>query len=109
MCACVCLSLAAFLHYCTDPDVRLTLQKDRGCPLVVYYWADLQPVRGFRRHGNIYVRIQQHYRPTLQRRVDRSVHVYAYGRTNGRKDDTEARLAITKLAGGGKIAFNAKC
>ena len=27
---CVCLSLAAFPHYCTDPDV--TLGNGRGCP-----------------------------------------------------------------------------
>jgi len=36
----VCLSLAAFPHYCTDPDV--TWGTVRGCPLVVQYWADLQ-------------------------------------------------------------------
>ena len=34
------MSLAAFLHYCTDPDV--TLGNDSLCPLVVHYWADLQ-------------------------------------------------------------------
>ena len=37
---CVCLSLAAFPHYCTDPDV--TWGNGRGFPLVVRYWADLQ-------------------------------------------------------------------
>ena len=45
MCVCVCLSvslsLAAFPHYCTDPDVR-------GFPIVVHHWADLQSVHGFR-------------------------------------------------------------
>ena len=29
---CVCVSLAAFPHYCRDPDV--TWGKGRGCPLV---------------------------------------------------------------------------
>ena len=37
---CVCLSLAAFPHYCTDPDV--SWENVRGCHLVVHYWADLQ-------------------------------------------------------------------
>ena len=40
MCLSVCLSAAACLHYCTDPDV--TWGSGRGCPLVVHYWADLQ-------------------------------------------------------------------
>jgi len=31
---CVCLSLAAFSHYCMDPNV--TWENGRGCPLVVY-------------------------------------------------------------------------
>jgi len=43
---CVCLSAAAYLHYCTDPDV--TWGSGRGCPLVVHYWADLQSVHGLR-------------------------------------------------------------
>jgi len=47
----VCLSLAAFQHYCTDPDV--TLENGRQCPLVVHYWADLQSVHGFRCYDNI--------------------------------------------------------
>jgi len=25
----------------------------RGCPIVVHYWADLQPGHGLRCHGNI--------------------------------------------------------
>jgi len=37
---CVCLSLAAFPHYSTDPDV--TWGNGRECPLVVQYWMDLQ-------------------------------------------------------------------
>jgi len=36
---------------CTDPDV--TWRSGRGCPLVVYYWADLQSVHGLRYYGNI--------------------------------------------------------
>jgi len=42
---CVCLSLAAFPHYCNDLDV--SWKNGRGCPLVVH-WADLQSVHGFR-------------------------------------------------------------
>ena len=49
----MCLSLPAFLHYCTDPDV--TWGNGRGCPLVVHYWADLQSVHGFRCYDNIHV------------------------------------------------------
>ena len=40
---CVCLSVAAFSHYCTDPDV--TWRNGRG--------ADLQSVHGFRCYDNI--------------------------------------------------------
>ena len=43
---CVCLSLAAFPHYCMDPD--LTWGNGRRGLLVVYYWADLRSVHGFR-------------------------------------------------------------
>jgi len=50
-CLSVCLSLAAFPHYCTDPDV--TSGNDRGCPVVVHYWADLQSVHRFRCYDNI--------------------------------------------------------
>jgi len=49
----VCLSAAACLHYCTDPDV--TWRSGRGCPLVVQYWADLQSVHGLRCYGNTIV------------------------------------------------------
>jgi len=53
-CLCVCLSLAAFSHYCTDPDV--TSGNVRGlCPLAVHYWADLQLVHGFPCYDNIHV------------------------------------------------------
>jgi len=48
----VCLSLAAFTHYCTDPDV--TWGNGRGCHLVVHHcWADLHSVHGFRCYDNI--------------------------------------------------------
>jgi len=47
---CVCLSLAAFPHYCTDPDV--TWENGRTYPLVVHYWADLQSVHEFRCYDN---------------------------------------------------------
>jgi len=50
VCPCVCLSAAACLHYCTDPDV--TWGSGRGCPLVVHYWADLQSLHGLRCYGN---------------------------------------------------------
>jgi len=46
----VCLSLAAFPHYCTDPDV--TWRNGRRCPLVVHYWADSQSMHEFRCHDN---------------------------------------------------------
>jgi len=49
---CVCLSLGAFPHYCTDPDV--TWRNDRGCSPVVHYWADFQSVHGFRCYDNIH-------------------------------------------------------
>ena len=48
---CVCLSLVAFPHYYTDPDV--TWGNGSGCPLVVHYWADLQSVHGCRCCDNI--------------------------------------------------------
>ena len=48
---CVCLSVAAFPHYCADPDV--TWGNGRGCPLVVHYRADLQSVHGFHCYDNI--------------------------------------------------------
>ena len=47
---CVCLSLAAFPHYCMVPDV--TWGNVSGCPIVVHYWADLQSVHGFRCYDN---------------------------------------------------------
>jgi len=50
---CVCLSLAAFPHYCTDPDV--TWGNGRGCPLVVHCWADLQSVHRFCCYDNTHM------------------------------------------------------
>jgi len=50
VCVSVCLSLAAFPHYCTDLDV--TCGNGRGCLVVVYYWADLQLVHRFRCYDN---------------------------------------------------------
>ena len=53
LCLCVCLSPAAFPHYCTDPDV--TWGNGRGCPQALHYWADLQLVNGFRCYDNIHI------------------------------------------------------
>ena len=39
-----CLSVAAFPHYCSDPDENWGMVR---VPLVVHYWADLQSVQGF--------------------------------------------------------------
>ena len=41
----VCLSLAAFPHYCTEPDV--TSGNGRECRLVVHYLSDLQSVHEY--------------------------------------------------------------
>jgi len=51
---CVCLSLATFLHYCMDPDVNWG--NDKGFPLVVHCWADLQSVHGLCCYDNSAVR-----------------------------------------------------
>jgi len=45
VCVSVCLSLATYPHYCTDPHVTWG---NCGGALVVHYWADLQSVYGFR-------------------------------------------------------------
>ena len=63
---CVCLSAAACLQYCTDPDVtwgsgpyHCPKLYPGPCntvsmrPLVVHYWADLQSVHGMCCYGNI--------------------------------------------------------
>jgi len=54
VCMSVCLSLTAFLHYYTDLDVNWG--NDRGFPLVVHYWVDLQLMHGFRCYDNIHLR-----------------------------------------------------
>ena len=51
-CVSVCLSLAAFPHYCTD--LHVNWGNGQGCPLVVHYWADLQSVHRFRSCDNIH-------------------------------------------------------
>jgi len=51
VCVSVCLSAAACLHCCTDPE--LNWGSGMGCPLVVHYWADLQSVNGLRCCGNV--------------------------------------------------------
>jgi len=57
VCVCVCLSiylsLAAFPHYCTDPD--LTWRNGRECRVVVHCLADLQSVHGFRCCDNMHI------------------------------------------------------
>jgi len=50
-CLSVCLSAAACLHCCTDPDV--TWESGGGWALVVHCWADLQSGHGLRCYGNI--------------------------------------------------------
>jgi len=42
---CVCLSIIAFPHYCTDPDV--SWGNGRGCPLVVTIWRICNRCTGF--------------------------------------------------------------
>jgi len=49
---CVCLSLAAFPHYCTHPDVTWRMVGG-AFPLVVHYWANFQSVHGFRCYNNV--------------------------------------------------------
>jgi len=66
---CVCLSTAACLHYCTDPDV--TWRSGRGCPLVVHCWADLQSVHGLRCYGNT---MEMHGRAKSARPTARCTH-----------------------------------
>ena len=53
VCVSVCLSLAAFPHYCTDPGV--SCGNGREFPLVVHCWANLQSMYGFRYYDNIHV------------------------------------------------------
>jgi len=55
-CLCVCLSLAVFAHYCTDPDV--TWGNGSGCLLVVHCWVDLQSMHGFRCYNSIALNVK---------------------------------------------------
>jgi len=50
VCLSVCRGIATLLH---GPDV--TWGNGRGCPILEYYWADLQSVHGFRCYDNIHV------------------------------------------------------
>ena len=50
VCVSVCLSAAACLHYCIDPDV--TWGSGRGCLVVVHYCSDLQSLQGLHCYGN---------------------------------------------------------
>jgi len=45
-----CLFLAAFPHYCTDPDV--TWGMEGGAPSCAHYWNNLQSAHGFRCYDN---------------------------------------------------------
>jgi len=69
VCVSVCLSAAACPHYCTDPDI--TWGSDRGFPLVVHYWADLQSVHGLCCYGNTGNAWQ---RPAVIRQANRTPH-----------------------------------
>jgi len=53
VCVCVslCLSAAASLQYCTDPDVAWV--SDRGFLVVVRYWANLQSLHELRCYGSV--------------------------------------------------------
>ena len=62
----VCLSEAACLHYCTDPDV--TWRSGRGCPVVVHYWADLQSLHGLRCYGNTIFQTETEYQTEILQR-----------------------------------------
>ena len=53
-CVSECLSLATFLHYCTDLDVTL----GNGSWCLLHCWADLQLVPGFCCYGFVHIHIQ---------------------------------------------------
>ena len=50
VCLSVCLSLAAFPHYCTDPDISWGMV---GVPPSCAILSDLQSMRGFRCYDNV--------------------------------------------------------
>ena len=53
LCVYVCLSVCARPHDHTIARTRMKLGGVVGMPLVVHYWADLQPVHELRCYGNI--------------------------------------------------------
>ena len=94
VCLSVCLSAAACLHHCTDPDV--TWRSGRGCPLVVHYWADLQSVHGLRCYGNAW------QSPTVIRQAHRTPHA-------ARSTPHALRMPAKTPLAGSKIDAPAAC
>ena len=98
VCVSVCLSAAACLHYCMDPDV--TWRSGRGCPLVVHYWADLQSAHGLRCYGDwkYYANAWQSpavsVRPTARRTHYACVRRAAKTPLTGDKIDAPAACAV---------------
>ena len=91
---CVCLSAAACLHYCTDPDV--TWRSGRGCPLGVHCWTDLQSVHGLRCYGNTRNAWQS---PVVIRQVHRTPHALRMpAKTPLTSDEIDAPAACATLS-----------
>jgi len=66
-CLCVCLSLCVSVHGHMPTLLHgpgCNLGRDRGCPLVVHYWADLQSVHGLHCYGNIMQTLATSLRPS---------------------------------------------
>ena len=94
VCLSVCLSAAACLHYCTDPD--LTSGSGRGCPQVVHYWVDLQPVHGLRCYGNTRNAWQS---PAVIRQAHRTPHALRMpAKTHLASDKIDAPAACATLS-----------
>jgi len=94
VCVCVCLSAAACLHYCTDPDV--TCGSDRGGPLVMHYWADLQSVHGLHCYDNARNAWQS---PAVIRQAHRTPHALCMpAKTPLTSDKIDARAACPTLS-----------
>jgi len=55
VCVSVCVSLTAFPHYCTDPDVTWGMVGVPSSCALLHYWVDLQSVHGFRYYDNIHI------------------------------------------------------
>jgi len=73
----VCLSAAAWPHYCTDPDV--SWESGRGCPLVVHCRADLKSVHRLRCYDNIaphVLAVSAHMTAYRQKRQTQNVRDY---------------------------------